>query len=195
MMAARKSAKKPVRVSAKTTKRPGGKPAARNGARKGSAPAAALGRTVTPYLAVDGAERALEWYGKAFGAKVLSRQPVPGGKLMHASMQVGDSVVMLSDIFDGSPIDALRRPGGWVTLHINHKDIDRLWDAAVARGATITMPIANMFWGERYGKLTDPFGHHWSLGYPVTMAEAERKRGREEAMQALSGGHHPGRDA
>jgi len=145
------------------------------------APVDAVARTVTPYLAVDGAEKALAWYGKAFGAKVISRQPVPGGKLMHAAMQIGDSIVFVADIFDGSKYTASP-----VTLHVSQKDIDKVWNAAVGAGAKVTMPIANMFWGERYGQLADPFGHRWSLSYPVKMSEAEKKAGQEQAMRMFA---------
>lgn len=144
-------------------------------------PADVVPGTVTPYLAVEGAEKALAWYGKAFGAKVISRQPVPGGKLMHAAMQIGDSIVFVADIFDGSKFAASP-----VTLHISQKGIDGVWNSAVGAGAKVTMPIANMFWGERYGQLADPFGHKWSLSYPVKMSEAEKKAGQDQAMRMFA---------
>ncbi len=154
-----------------------------------TAPPAAVATTVTPYLSIDGAEKAIKWYSSAFGATVISRQAVPGGKLMHAAIQIGDSIVFVSDIFDGSKYSASP-----VTLHISQKDIDQVWNKAVGAGAKVNMPIANMFWGERYGRLTDPFGHSWSLSYPVKMSEAEKKRGQLEA-QRMFAASTPGRKA
>ncbi len=144
-------------------------------------PAGVVPRTVTPYLTIDGAEKALKWYGTAFGATVISRQPVPGGKLMHAAMTIGDSIVFVADVFDGA-----KYATSPVTLHVSQPDIDKVWNKAVGAGAKVTMPIANMFWGERYGRLTDPFGHSWSLSYPVKMSDAEKKRGQLEAQRMFA---------
>jgi len=148
---------------------------------------------VTPYLAVNGAVEALEWYKRAFGAKQLERQLEPSGKLMHATVKIGDSFVMLSDIFPGSDMKDPRDTGGSaVSLHIFSKDIDRIWKKAVESGARVVMPLDNQFWGDRYGKLADPFGHSWAFSYPAKMSEEEKERKREEAMKMMGGGGPPG---
>ena len=141
-------------------------------------------RTVTPYLSVKGAAQALDWYKKAFGAKELSREEVEGGMLIHARIKVGDSIVMLSDIFPGSihksPLDL---GASSVTLHVYSKDVDRLWKQAVDAGARVDSQLDDMFWGERYGQLTDPFGHSWSLSKRIPMSKQEMERKRQEAMK------------
>jgi uncharacterized glyoxalase superfamily protein PhnB len=121
--------------------------------------------TVTPHLVVKGASDAIAFYTRAFGATELSRMPAPDGKLMHASIRIGDSVVFLVDEFPeyGScgPIASGGRPP--VSIHLYVDDADALYARAVQAGATATMPVADMFWGDRYGQLTDPFGHVWSI--------------------------------
>ncbi|MFO1532213.1 MAG: VOC family protein [Thermoplasmatota archaeon] len=154
-----------------------------------AAAAAARQRTVTPYLAVSDAAKALAWYAEAFGAKELSRNLVPNGKIMHAAMQVGDSTVYLSDVFPGSELSDPQTLGGTcVNLHIYHKDVDRLWQRAVDAGATVTMQLANQFWGERYGKIRDPFGHSWAFACEAEMSEDERERMQAAAMRMFSTG-------
>ena len=150
-------------------------------------------RTVTPYLVVDGADRALEFYREAFGARILDQSPAPGGKIMHATIKVGDSLVMLSDEFPGSQTRAPTNVGAsTVMLHIYSKDVDRLWSQAVAAGATIAMPLEDRFWGERYGQLEDPFGHRWTLSMRVRMSKEEMEAKRAEAMAMFAAGEHPG---
>ncbi len=120
--------------------------------------------TVTPYLSLDRAAEALEWYKKAFGAKELDRETVPGGKIMHARIRIGDSIIMLSDVFPGADTQAPSVLGNTTTtMHVYTKNVDKLWQQAVDAGAKVSMPLDNQFWGERYGKLKDPFGHNWSL--------------------------------
>jgi uncharacterized glyoxalase superfamily protein PhnB len=124
--------------------------------------------TVTPYLAIEGASRAVEFYKKAFGAKQLALQATPDGKVIHARLRIGDSIVMMSDVFPGSEAKAPTMVGtSTVTMHIYSKDIDRLWRQAVAAGARVVMPLDNQYWGERYGQLVDPFGHRWSFSKQV----------------------------
>lgn len=148
-------------------------------------------RTVTPYLAVSDAAKAIAWYKKALGAKELTRIPAPGGKLMHAELLIGDSRVMLSDVFPGSDVQDPTTLGGTTTnLHIYHKDVDKVWDRAVKAGARVTMPLQNQFWGERYGKLADPFGHSWAVSYKVKMTKAEMERKQAEAMNTFAAGQH-----
>jgi len=148
--------------------------------------------TVTPYLAINGAAAAIDWYKKAFGAKELARQPMPDGKLMHARIRIGDSIVMMSDVFPGGSAQAPDSLGtSPVTLHVYVKNVDKLWQQAVDAGAKVTMQLDNMYWGERYGQLTDPFGHHWSLSQQIKMSKAERDEKQKQAMAMFSQGHHP----
>lgn len=152
-------------------------------------------RAVTPYLAIAGAAQALEFYKKAFGAKELSRQPLPDGKLMHASMKIGDSIVMMADEFPGGNLRAPPSVGTTTfMLHIYSKDVDKLWAQAVAAGAKVAMPLDNMFWGERYGQLVDPFGHLWTLSMRIPMSAAEKEAKRQATMAAFAGGEHPGHE-
>ncbi len=108
---------------------------------------------------------------------------------MHAEIMIGDSRVMLSDSFSGSDTKDPHALGGTATyLHIVQKNIDRVWQRAVAAGARVTMPLENQFWGDRYGKLQDPFGHSWGLSYKAKMTKQEMERKRQEAMQAFGAG-------
>lgn len=123
--------------------------------------------TVTAHLVMDGAARAIEFYEKAFGAEELARHPAPDGeRLMHAAIRIGDTVLMLADDFPewGQPARNPKALGGSsVTLHLYVPDCDQMFQRAVAAGASVKMPLADMFWGDRYGVVTDPFGHDWSI--------------------------------
>jgi PhnB protein len=124
--------------------------------------------TVTPYLAVGNASEAIDFYKRAFGAKERSRMAAPDGKVMHAEIQIGDSKVFVADEFPQSDSKAPSSLGGTsVGLHLYFADVDRAFARAVAAGATPTMPPTPMFWGDRFGKLRDPFGHLWSLAQHV----------------------------
>lgn len=118
--------------------------------------------SVTPYLTVKGAARALEFYEKAFGAKVLFRMDQPDGKIGHAELQIGDSRVMLSD---EAPELGVRSPlsvgGTPVSIHLYVEDVDETVARAIAAGANVTRPVADQFYGDRSGILADPFGHRW----------------------------------
>jgi uncharacterized glyoxalase superfamily protein PhnB len=159
--------------------------------RKGVEPVPKGFHSVTPYLAVNGAAQALEWYKKAFGAKELMRHEGPGGKLIHASMKIGDSIVMLSDTFEGGHKDPLALGGSPTTLHIYSKNVDVFWQRAVEAGAKVEMQLDNMFWGERYGQLSDPYGHSWSVAMRISMSPEEMKRKQEEAMRMFEQSEHP----
>src|SRR5213594_4641726 len=149
--------------------------------------------TVTPYLVIGGAAKAIEFYKKAFGAKEVTRQPMPDGTLMHAMIKIGDSLVMMSDEFPGSDTKSPTSAGGTTfNLHVYTKDVDKLWNQALAAGATASMPLENQFWGERYGKLQDPFGHIWSVATVVKMSEAEKEAKRQAAFAMFEKGEHPG---
>ena len=120
--------------------------------------------SLTPHLVVDGAAEAIEFYKKAFNAVEEVRMPGPGGRLIHASVRIGDSALMLVDEFpDMGAIGPLKLQGSPVTIHLFVPDVDATVKQAVAAGAKVTMPVADMFWGDRYGQLEDPFGHRWSV--------------------------------
>lgn len=137
--------------------------------------------TVTPHLVCAGAAEAIEFYKNAFGAIEMLRMPGPDGKLMHAMIRIGDSPVMLVDEFPewgGTSPKALN--GTPVTIHLQVPDADAMFQRAVDAGATVKMPLADMFWGDRYGLVIDPFGHSWSIAThikdmtPEEMAQAGR---------------------
>jgi PhnB protein len=124
--------------------------------------------TVTPHLVCAGAAQAIEFYKKAFGAEEMHRLPGDDGKLMHAAIRIGDSVVMLTDEnLEWGALGPTALKGSPVTIHLNVEDVDAFAARAVKAGAKITMPVADMFWGDRYGKLEDPFGHQWSVATHV----------------------------
>jgi PhnB protein len=121
--------------------------------------------TLTPHLVVKDASNAIEFYKKAFGAKEIRRVPGPDGKsLIHAELQVGDSRLLLVDEFPEMNCRGPKSIGGSpVTIHMFVADVDAAFETAVKAGAEVAMPLADMFWGDRYGILTDPFGHSWSI--------------------------------
>lgn len=120
--------------------------------------------TLTPHLVCAGAAVAIAFYQKAFNAIELTRLPGPGGKLMHAMIKIGDSSLMLTDEMpECGSLGPNALKGTPVTLHIYVNDVDAFVARAVAAGATLTMPVQDMFWGDRYGRLVDPFGHQWSV--------------------------------
>lgn len=142
--------------------------------------------TVTPYLAVADAAAAIEWYKKAFGAKETFRGPTPDGRIMHASLKLGDSEIYLSDVFPGSEMKSPAEAGASVTLHVWSRHVDKLWKGALDNGATVVMPLDDQFWGDRYGRLRDPFGHVWSISWKSKLSKAELARKQEEAMKAFA---------
>ncbi|WP_374403345.1 VOC family protein [Niveibacterium sp.] len=120
--------------------------------------------SLTPHLVCRNAADAIGFYERAFGAVTLGRLPGPDGKLMHAMLKIGDSALMLNDEFP--EFGALGPQAGAtspVTIHLFVEDVDATFARAVEAGARVTMPVADMFWGDRYGKLEDPFGHQWSV--------------------------------
>lgn len=136
---------------------------------------------VTPSLTCKNAAQAIDHYKKAFGATERSRFASPDGRVMHAELQIGDSVVFLSDEFPG--MSAAPAPGSLPSqsIYLYVKDVDATQKQAVAAGCQEGMPVTDMFWGDRLGKVTDPFGHHWTLAThteDVEPAEMER-RGKE----------------
>ena len=131
--------------------------------------------TVTPHLVCAGAADAIEFYKKAFNAVETSRLPGPDGKLMHASIKIGDSTLML---VDESPDWGMLSPkalkGTPITIHLYVENADAFAAHAASAGAKVVMPVADMFWGDRYGVLEDPFGHRWSVAtHTRDMSEAQ----------------------
>jgi len=121
--------------------------------------------SVTPHLVCAGAAEAIEFYKQAFGAVEGGRLPGPDGKLMHAVIRIGDSAVMLVDEMpQWGALGPKSLKGSPVTIHLYVGDVDAVVKRAVAAGAKVTMPVDDMFWGDRYGKIEDPFGHQWSIG-------------------------------
>ncbi len=120
--------------------------------------------TVTPYMTVRDAARAIEFYKRAFGAVEIAVHPGPDGKIMHADLRIRDSVLMLADQDRQFGSLSQESAGGGVGLHIYTEDVDSAFDRALKAGATVEMPVGDRFWGDRYGKLVDPFGNRWSIG-------------------------------
>jgi len=130
--------------------------------------------TVTPHLICAGAADAIEFYKKAFNAVELGRVPGPQGKLLHALIRIGDSAVMLVDEFpDWNSFGPKSLKGSPVTIHLYVHDVEAFFKQAVSAGAKVAMPLDDMFWGDRYGKLEDPFGHHWSVATHVRDVKPE----------------------
>jgi PhnB protein len=141
--------------------------------------------TVTPYLAVDDAAEAIEYYKKAFGAKERVRMDAPGGKIGHAELEIGDSLVMLSDPFPQSTAKPPKELGGTsVSVFMYVEDVDAVVKQAVDAGATITMETADQFWGDRFGSVQDPFGHLWSIATHVEDVPPEEMAERAKAAMA-----------
>jgi PhnB protein len=120
--------------------------------------------TITPQLVVKGVAEAIDWYTKALGANELLRNLAQDGKsIMHSELLLGDSRFFVVDEFPGSMASPASLGGTSITLHLYVQDVDALFGRAVAAGATVLMPVADQFWGDRYGILRDPFGHRWSI--------------------------------
>jgi len=145
-------------------------------------------RSVTPYLVVNNAAGAIDFYKRAFGAQEVVRMDGPPGKIGHAELRIGDSMIMLSDEMPGAGTRSPQSLGGTtmgVFLYVD--DVDKVYQTAVSAGGKADMPPAKMFWGDRYGKLTDPFGHSWSLATHVEdVAPAEMKKRMQEEMAKMS---------
>jgi uncharacterized glyoxalase superfamily protein PhnB len=138
---------------------------------------------LSPHLVCAGAADAIDFYVKAFGATEMVRLPGPDGKLMHASVSINGSSVMLVDEMLEHGIKSPKTLGGTpVTIHLIVPDVDAFVEQAVAAGATVTMPVADAFWGDRYGVLEDPFGHSWSVATPIKEMTADELKAAAESM-------------
>ena len=147
--------------------------------------------TLTPHLICKEAAQAIDFYVRAFGAKELARLPGPDGRVMHASVRIGDSTLMLADAFpECGAADPKALQGSPVYLHLYVEDVDATMAQAQAAGATITMPAADMFWGDRYGQLADPQGHLWSV---ATHKQDLTPEQIQQAMQTAFCGDNAGK--
>lgn len=131
-------------------------------------------QTISTHLVVRNAARAAAWYQDALGAEERGRIPVPGGKFMQIELRFGDSTVMLADEFPEAGVLSPESIGGTpVVLHITTDNVDALWERALHAGAEVRQPLQEQFWGDRYGQITDPFGHRWGLAQHVRDVPAE----------------------
>jgi PhnB protein len=139
--------------------------------------------SVTPYLIVDDGARAIDFYKQAFGAKELMRMPAPGGKIGHAEIKIGDSVIMLADEAPDMDARSAKHFGGSpVSLMVYVDDVDSLFPRAVAAGAKEVRPVADQFYGDRSGTVKDPFGHSWHLSTHKEDVSPEEMKKRMDAM-------------
>ena len=139
---------------------------------------------VTPYLCIDGAAEAIEFYGKVFGATQRGdRMPAPGGKVGHAELQLGDSVIMLSDEFPDMNMRSPKAVGGTpIVMSVYVEDVDAVFERAVQAGAATLRPVEDQFYGDRSGQFEDPFGHRWSVASHIEDVPPDEMARRAEAM-------------
>ena len=143
-------------------------------------------RSLAPYLCVRGASRAMDFYARAFGARELFHMAGPNDRISHAEMQIGDSVLMLAD---ENPEEGAKAPetysgGSPASVFLYVPDVDTVFERATAAGAKIQMPPTDMFWGDRYGKLTDPFGHEWGIATHIEDVSPEETQKRLAALSS-----------
>jgi PhnB protein len=148
-------------------------------------------RTITPNLICRNAARAIEFYKTAFGATELRRAPGPNGEIMHAELQIGDSKFFINDSMSNTP---LLSPGRGVSnpmyIHLYVPDADAIFNRAVTEGARVEIPLQDMFWGDRYGKLTDPFGQQWGIATHIEDVAPEEIKRRQDAIFAKAAGQN-----
>ncbi len=146
---------------------------------------------ITPNLVCRDAAGAIEFYKSVFGATEIARVPGPGGKIMHAVLKIADSTIFLNDAM-GKLLPALPEPGASnpMYIHLYVPNVDTIFNAAVAGGARVDMPVQDMFWGDRYGKLTDPFGQQWGIATHVEDVAPEEVKRRQDAFFARAAGQH-----
>lgn len=139
--------------------------------------------TATPYLIIKDAGKALEFYKEAFGATELTRLTTPDGTLMHAEFKIGDSPIMLCDECpEWNALSPLTIGGTSISIVLYVEDVDAVVNRAVTAGATVVMPVADQFWGDRMGTVTDPFGHKWSIATHVEDVSPEEIGKRAQAL-------------
>jgi len=145
--------------------------------------------SITPSLTCKGASNAIEFYKKAFGAKELFRMPTPDGKIGHAELQIGDSRIMLNDEFGPHTGESAANPRTYLYLYVDNADA--VFNSAVQNGAKVEMRLENQFWGDRFGRVLDPFGHGWGISQhveDVTPEEVKRRSDDWMAKMAKSAG-------
>jgi PhnB protein len=144
--------------------------------------------TATPYLTLNDCARALDFYKKAFGAQELVRMEAMPGKIGHAEIKIGDSMIMLADEMPASDTRAPKSLGGTTgSIFLYFRDVDSAYKQAVDAGAKAVMPPADMFWGDRFGKLTDPFGHSWAMATHIEDVAPDEMRKRMQQQAAKMG--------
>jgi PhnB protein len=145
--------------------------------------------TITPYLTLDEATDAIEFYKDAFGAEELMRMEAPGGKIGHAELKIGDSILMISDSFPQATTRPPSELGGTTAgVFLYVEDVDSVVNRAVTAGAQVTQEVDDMFWGDRFGSVKDPFGHVWSIATHVKdLTPEEIAEGAKQAMGAMTG--------
>jgi PhnB protein len=143
---------------------------------------------LSPHLVVDDAAAAIDFYVKAFGAVELGRVPGPDGRLIHGAVRINGFLVMLADDFPemcgGKSMTPASLGGTPVTIHLTVTDVDAKFQQALDAGATVVAALEDQFWGDRYGVVADPFGHHWSLGQPVREVSFEEIEAAASAQAA-----------
>jgi len=145
--------------------------------------------TITPHIVVEDTRKAVDFYKRAFAAEVRGIAEGPDGHVMHAEVKIGDSILMLNDEFPnyGSLSPTSTKADTCVSLHLYVEDADKTFAAAEAAGAVVTMPLEDQFWGDRYGKLKDPFGHSWSIATHIKdMSPEEMKASMDAAMSKMA---------
>ena len=143
--------------------------------------------TISPSLTCKDAARAIDFYKKAFNAQEIMRMPSPDGKISHAELRIGDSIIFLNDEMGPMTGAATGAPRIYLFLYV--EDADKTFDSAVKAGAKVEMPLENQFWGDRYGKLTDPFGHEWGVATHVEDLTPEEIDKRATAFFAKMAAH------
>lgn len=147
---------------------------------------------LAPHIVCDGAADAIEFYKKAFGAEEMMRMPGPDGRIMHAAITINGAMVMMVDEMKEMGALGPNSLGGTpVTLHLMVKDADAAIERAAKAGASVVMPAADMFWGDRYGQVKDPWGHMWSIAHPLRDTPMSEDELREAARDAMCGAPTP----
>jgi PhnB protein len=147
--------------------------------------------SLTPYITCKNATSAIDFYKKVFGATEINRMPGPGGVIMHAELRIGDSVIFISDEFPGMSVAPSGDGPAPYSLFLYTDNVDDVFNRAVSQGCHADMPLSDMFWGDRYGKVTDPFGHHWGLAQhieDVVPEEMQRRSAEWTAGMAKAAG-------
>jgi PhnB protein len=144
--------------------------------------------TITPHLTLRDAKKAIEFYKKAFGAIEQGVMTTPDGKVMHAQLRIGDSPIMLNDESpEWGNLSPLSTSGAGFTIHLYVEKVDDVFNQAVKAGASASMPVMDMFWGDRYGQLKDPYGYTWSVATHIAdLSPQEMEKAGKEAMAAMA---------